>query len=241
VRFIVFSDLQANCHKPFSKIIEGGINSRLRDATNVIDQIRDTCVLQQIRVVFFLGDLFHTRKTVDVSVLHEVYLALERLSSVSRIFLILGNHDMWSLRDGPNSIRQFEKIATIVEKPTTLVIDGQDVVLIPYIDDPQELKNAVKSLDGDIAFLHAGITEATIGPYDRQIKGQISLKLLDKYKLAFVGHYHKRQRMGNVVIPGSALQVDLGERNDPPKGFLIVEGDVHESITFSDSWHATVH
>ena len=224
MRFIVWSDLQANAHKPFSKVMPNGLNSRLADAISIIDQITELHRTREIPYSFFLGDLFHTRNSLDISTLSEVYKALKRLSRYATLFILVGNHDQ-TLRSGQiHSPVVMDEFAIVLDHAQEFELMEHQFSVCPYTPDDEKLLDEISRFEHrDYLLLHAGISEATVGPYDALIQGQIAADKLKDWKLAFVGHYHKRQTIGNVYIPGSPLQVDFGEMTDPSKGCLIVD------------------
>jgi DNA repair exonuclease SbcCD nuclease subunit len=191
---------------------------------DVINQIRQIHVDRNIPYSVFLGDLFHTRDTLDVSVIWAVTQALRKLSEVCTIILMTGNHDMHSRSGSIHALEPFKDFCMVVDRPQELLIEEHWFSICPYQEDPDDLKRAMAQFKNrDYLLLHAGLEEATAGPLDLKLRGQIPAGLMKEWKLALVGHYHRAQNQDNWWVPGSPLMIDFAERNDPPKGVLLVD------------------
>ena len=121
--------------------IHFGINSdkpsRQKIAANVVDELVQVCEINGISRIFFLGDLFHHRTSIEVSTLNLADAAVTKLSSVAELTLIQGNHDLYE-RSGlsQSSTAIFAKHkAKIIARPTELTLNNQSVILIPWCGD----------------------------------------------------------------------------------------------------------
>ena len=121
--------------------IHFGINSdkpsRQRIAADVVDELVQACEINGIDHIFFLGDLFHHRTSIEVSTLNLADAAVTKLSSVAELTLIQGNHDLYE-RSGlsQSSTAIFAKHkAKIISRPTEITLNNQSVLLIPWCGD----------------------------------------------------------------------------------------------------------
>ena len=121
--------------------IHFGINSdkpsRQKIAANVVDELVQACEINGIDRIFFLGDLFHHRTSIEVSTLNLADVAVTKLSSVAELTLVQGNHDLYE-RSGlsQSSTAIFAKHkAKIIARPTELTLNNQSVLLVPWCGD----------------------------------------------------------------------------------------------------------
>lgn len=121
--------------------IHFGINSdkpsRQKIASNVVNELAQACEINGVSRIFFLGDLFHHRTSIEVSTLNLADAAVTKLSSVAELTLIQGNHDLYE-RSGlsQSSTAIFAKHkAKIIARPTETTLNGQSVLLVPWCGD----------------------------------------------------------------------------------------------------------
>ena len=96
VEIVVFSDLHAHQWSEGGVAVtyEGLTSDRLLSSVNVIRDIQDYCERNEIKIVIFLGDLFHDRMSVDKMTLSLVTDAIKNLASaIELLVLVPGNHD----------------------------------------------------------------------------------------------------------------------------------------------------
>ena len=84
---LVFTDLHVG--------ISNDKPSRQRIAENVIDEIIGHIEMDGIKQVFFLGDLFHQRTSIEVTSLNVANDLVRKLASTCEVFLLQGNHDLY--------------------------------------------------------------------------------------------------------------------------------------------------
>ena len=121
--------------------IHFGINSdkpsRQKIAANVVDELVQACEINGVDRIFFLGDLFHHRTSIEVSTLNLADAAITKLASVAELTLIQGNHDLYE-RSGlsQSSTAIFAKHkARIISRPTEVNVNNQKALLIPWCGD----------------------------------------------------------------------------------------------------------
>lgn len=124
---LIFTDLHVG--------ISNDKPSRQKIAENVIDELIDHIEMDGIKQVFFLGDLFHQRTSIEVTSLNVANDLVRRLASTCEVFLLQGNHDLY---EKYNSIITSLNIfnlhnVNIVSVPTEIVLNGQNVLLVPWL------------------------------------------------------------------------------------------------------------
>jgi len=233
MKFIIFSDLHAHPYKEYSTSTSEGLNSRLQDTLNVLQQILDYCRIPNTWIddAFFLGDLFHQRGRIHVETFNKVYGYLEKLADYPGLHLIAGNHDFTSKALNESVLKTLRKIANVYEKPATLIFDKdtEDEVVVdvlPYCESVEGLKFVSQKGKKYTRLLlgHVAVYGAVVGP--NEFKPESPIKLpdlqLSRYWQIFLGHYHKKQQLrDNTWYVGSTLQQNWGERGNDNSFFVV--------------------
>lgn len=231
MKHLFFSDLHAHNHEQHAHTTAEGRNSRFQDILNVLEEIRLYCHQNDIGIVTFCGDVFHTRTKIDTEVYSETWKAFKRISEhCSQLRIVVGNHDQHNKSGTIHSLDAFTAFAEVIDTPTALLHGTLGwCYMAPFTTDMEAWHKCVASIPADIAVFvfHQGLKEASVGAYDVYVKAEVSVADLpfSKVKYCIGGHYHKHQRIGaNVLYCGSPLQLDFGERTED-KGFLVLDDE----------------
>lgn len=236
MKVVVVSDLHAHNFSQFSTTLPGGRNSRFQNILNVLRHVRDFCKENMIDVVFFCGDMFHSRTKVDVDVFSATWTAWREIAAVVReVVILVGNHDQYNKVGDIHSLEPFREFATVVDSPVISSVSTKRGVLRyaahPFTTDIEAWKSFASMIPSglDYFFFHQGVTEALTGAFDITIKAEVDIDdlPLEKARWCLGGHYHKHQIMERVdtdkkryaIYVGSPLQHNQGERTEK-KGFL---------------------
>ena len=84
---LIFTDLHVG--------ISNDKPSRQKIAEKVIDEIIGRIETEDIKQVFFLGDLFHQRTSIEVTSLNVANDLVRKLAKCCKVFLLQGNHDLY--------------------------------------------------------------------------------------------------------------------------------------------------
>lgn len=124
---LVFTDLHVG--------ISNDKPSRQKIAERVIDEIVERIETEGIKQVFFLGDLFHQRTSIEVTSLNVANNIVRKLASSCRVFLLQGNHDLYEKYNSViTSLNIFDlNNVTVVSVPTEVRLNGQNVLLVPWL------------------------------------------------------------------------------------------------------------
>ena len=231
MKFVVFSDLHLNEWTYGSTLVDGK-NSRLLAQADVLKQIREYCVAEDIRSVFFCGDLFHTHSKVSAAVLHVAYEEFKAFEAADiYVTFLVGNHDM-SDRAGKVHTLDFLSLLGQVVRPNEGVIQdggsktGPAYYYYSYTEDREALLNFLKFCDRPgYLFLHQGVRDVPMGsgfviPNEILSAEDIPSNII----MAFTGHYHSHRRVSaNLCIVGSPMQHDWGDTGED-RGWLLVDG-----------------
>jgi len=218
--FLYFTDLHAHNFPTCSVIGEDGVNSRLRDALAVIVQVCDYAVKHKIGTVVFGGDMFHDRREIPVDVLSLVYKTwFEQAERGLDFYFLVGNHDKSASVPKENSLAPLSRVGLVIDKPT---VDNwssvKDVGFIPYMENAQELRYALKQMRKcRFLFMHQGV-EGVASRSGYVLTGQpikkTDLLRLGPYRIS--GHIHEEQTVTRktrevLYYPGSCMQHDWGD------------------------------
>jgi DNA repair exonuclease SbcCD nuclease subunit len=241
--FSFISDVHAALYKEFARG-----EDRLNDIIRVLDAWAKDSKDNGAEVGVICGDLFHVKGIISVAVFNSVFKTIWQAMTdgcFQRLYLLVGNHDQ-AVKDGSvHSLEAFGAIpgVTVIGEPTEASEGGKSLLFIPYSEDAEKIKEMVTAHRGmnHLIFMHHGISGAKVGPTDYVMKDEIATTFFRGYELVVSGHYHKSQWMAeNVLIPGSPIQLNRGERNDGDKGWWIydsskpVEHDENPVMDFLD-------
>jgi DNA repair exonuclease SbcCD nuclease subunit len=239
MKILIFADLHAHPFGPYSTILENGMNSRLNDAVNCLEQMFTYAKSNSIDMVWFAGDMFHTRKTITVQAHKAVYDVLDKFHT-HRISVIMlhGNHDQADRSGNDHSLHSFREITKVVDKPTWLHVGGYDVdqaflCAVPYVEDVSAIKELINKkfagCDTDIPrfFLgHFGITGAKLGAdfvYENPHDASVDDLNTHIFEAGFLGHFHLPQQVGtNFWYVGAPLQHTWGDVGQT-RGFSVYD------------------
>ena len=109
--------------------------SRQKIAENFITEIIEQIEINGIKQVFFLGDLFHQRTSIEVTSLNVANDLIRKLSKACEVFLLQGNHDLYEkFNSNITSLNIFDlENVNIVSVPSELTLNGQKVLLVPWL------------------------------------------------------------------------------------------------------------
>lgn len=190
-------------------------------------------------VVVIAGDFFDCRQHIDINVLNVGIEIMLKLSAITDIFIVIGNHDIYKKEntDLNSSVifKNFEHVY-IIETPTIMSVNGgASIALIPWAGTHQKETELLKSLKeySDCAIMHADISGLV---YDngRAITDGANAKIYGKK--IYSGHIHKRQETPGVIYLGSPYQMKRSDTGNT-KGIycLNIKDDGKLAETFTEN------
>lgn len=230
-KFLLFSDIHVHPHKKSQ--------SRLADCLKALEWVFETAKAEDVDYVLFGGDLLHDRQKIDTLTYVKVYNILSNYQNERfKIFLVVGNHDMWFANDwSVASVKPFESIKNIevISEPKNLNLLGVDWFFLPYTHNPvDELKKCTTKMSETYLLGHLSIDGAKLNSsgsvadvvieHDGDMV-RVSKDMFLQFKIAFFGHYHSYQKLAeNVMYIGSPLQLSYGEVGDK-KHIIVLDSD----------------
>lgn len=238
MRILIYSDLHAHPFKD-GRVLESGLNSRLVDCIDVLRQIHEFAYAENIDVVLFGGDLFHTRKSLDTAAFNEVFTEISLQEQINPYVMVPGNHDQYDKLGEIHALEAFGKLrhVHVVNAPRWIDL-GQNVFVyaIPYIHSVSDFLESIsdgiatKPKNGFcIGLFHVGIDKTKIGQgrYAYRIESDIAIGDLhpEEWDVVFVGHYHTPQSLSdNVHYIGAPLQHGWADEGED-RGFIVFDTD----------------
>lgn len=236
MRIAITADLHAHNYTQYSGIAESGLNSRLDWILKTLDMITEKCVQRGVDALALAGDLFHSRKSIDVTVLESVYRRIESIDLP--VYIVMGNHDISESSNKRASIRIFSKVAKVITKARILTIAGSKVGIIPWTDSAKAVAKAVDEFNKKgVCYVigHLALRSGVVGTHDFIMEGNIEPSVFRKFKWTALGHYHKHQELKHeIYYVGSPLQHTWGDSEDE-KGFMIFGGAQPEFVPLPDT------
>lgn len=176
------------------------------------------------------GDLFDARLRLNPADLLVAKTFIDSMHDVfDRIYLVTGNHDMYtSLPGTPNILDIFtDENVTIVKE----FLHNDDGVFVPF-DDPilKNREDFIAEADSETyCFCH----QAVKGIAPPLSDGIVPDALFDKFKLTVAGHIHIRAFSRKVISIGAPSSFSFADTDVDTFGALLI--DEHGNHSFIDS------
>jgi DNA repair exonuclease SbcCD nuclease subunit len=191
----------------------------IQEVEMFIDRITNLVAVEKPDFVVCLGDLLHTHERLHTLVLNKAYDFVKRISSISKFFILVGNHDyiqnqqFLSENHWMNGMKEWDNV-TIVDKVIDYKINGCDFVLLPYVPNGRFLE----ALNGKGGWESATCIFAHQEFYGCKMGAIISVdgdKWDESWPQIISGHIHSKQRpQPNIYYPGASIQTAFGESDE---------------------------
>jgi hypothetical protein len=170
----------------------------------------------------FLGDFFHNRSTINVNTLNYGIEGLTRLAEYfTNVYFVVGNHDMFfkDKRDVTSArFGQLLEKVTVVQHP--LVIG--DTRFQPWMIGDEW--KSIPEWQEKYVFGHFEIPGFLLNAMiECQDHGTVNKNLFTNQEYVFTGHFHKRQRSGNIHYIGNAFPHNYADAWDFERGCMLIE------------------
>lgn len=214
--FVVFSDIHIHPHRRYAHDLGKGITSRMQDALNVMDQVKEEMESRKIKSLIFAGDMFDAKSRIPVVAINEAYKKADELFWDDHCLWMTGNHD-YITRDGAKHALEVWKDVnvgwTVLDAPRIWLDDQHEILFhcVPFkerfteedfdvqkaIEESYLSKGFLNSSKPKIVLLtHAcveGLTELPIPlPEDprQPYKEWVRAAWLESYDFVISGHVH---------------------------------------------------
>jgi DNA repair exonuclease SbcCD nuclease subunit/ABC-type thiamine transport system ATPase subunit len=213
-RFIVFTDLHVG-------------NKTIDRALALLDRVRDIAKHYDCPAIC-LGDFWDQRTALAVRHLDLVQREFEKWGNEGvRLIIVPGNHDQVSMDGEVNAVRIFDAFSHVTVATEPFVDLDRKLAFIPWREEPEKQAETFAALPGEgwTIFAHAEV-QGAVANSGKSAAGRVGLDVIEKRARAcYVGHYHKRQKLGDRTwYIGSPFEMNFGER-DEPHGIAIVDSE----------------
>lgn len=239
MKLAVCADLQFDDQPAYSTLTAEGVTSRLLDFIECFNWIVDDAVSRRCDKLLLLGDIFDSRTTISLSVLHYVCKAVADASKRIEIAMLVGNHDSMMRVPTVNSLQVFSGVATIYEEPT---VDGE-LAFLPWTGDPAVYREQAYALSktkgARFLFSHAlfegAVPKCGVGKPIDDVNP-------DAWAGILLGDVHEPIVLrSNMRYCGAPLQIHYGDAGGA-RGFLILDTKTAKTEfvenTFSPRFHS---
>jgi hypothetical protein len=183
----------------------------------------------------FMGDWHHHRATVNVSTLNYTVNAIEHISkNFERFFFIPGNHDLYYREKRDLNSLPFIKQLNNVVLVNEVLTEG-NVSLVPWLVGEEWTK--MKRLGSRYAFGHFELPSFKMNAMvEMPDHGGLNSEHFPNQEMVFSGHFHLRQKKGNVHYIGNAFPHNYADAWDDDRGMMILDfGGKPEYIRWPDA------
>lgn len=234
----IFSDLHLHNFRQFSGA-DG--RRRLHDGLVALENYFREFVRTRCDRVIFCGDLFHSRKDIDVDVLMSTINTFKKIIDADgfrrsklkpeRVYFLRGNHDTYDNHCSASLLKLMHEFGfTVIDSPAIKHAGAVSLVFVPWMPIQQQVqyldrirtvyKHRMRTLS--YLFIHC-LPAGASTPAGFRFKNGVDFSKYDKYfTKIYCGDVHKRQSFGKVQIVGSAMHhtfADVGEE----KGFDVLD------------------
>lgn len=196
--------------------------SNLLDVNIFIPKIVELCSkTKDLDFVVIGGDILHNHEKIHTVVLNKAYELIRLLSEITKVYVLVGNHDYISNSQfltnnhWMNAIK-FWKNVKIIDSTEYIEINNKIFTFVPYVY-PGRFIEALNVVEEEVwknsscIFAHQEFKGCKMGSIV-SIEG-------DEWDVDFPqvisGHIHSKQKIQeNIYYPGSSLQIAFGENEN---------------------------
>ena len=190
---------------------------------------------ESIKCVLDLGDTFDHRRQIDLWALDWAKTNYyDRLRDLGvDVYTVVGNHTAYYKNTNEVNtvsllLREYDNVVSI-SSAAEHIIDGRKILFLPWINDEnrKETYNAIDSSDAEIAMGHLELNGFRAHRGHVQEEARDDIRLIQKFKKVFSGHYHTRSDDGKVFYLGNPYEMFWNDVNDC-RGFHIFDTETLE-------------
>lgn len=187
-----------------------------------------------IETVLHLGDAFDSRKSIEYNSLEWVKRVVFDPLKEYKVEMVVGNHDCYyKSNNDTNSpsllLQDYDNINTY-SQPTELTIDGEKILMLPWICEENKDKS-IKMIKDTKATLAMGHLELegfyAYRGFKMDKKGTVDNRIFDKFDKVLSGHFHTRSDDERIYYIGNPYEMYWNDVGDP-RGFILFDTKTHE-------------
>ena len=192
----------------------------------VLKRTREEAIERDIRDIICGGDFWDARNILSVRHVHRLMEEFKIWNGIGlRIIFIPGNHDQVSMNGLVHGVRVFEPFPNVTIANTPIHDEEKQIALLPWREEPADQAQMFADVpDGWTIFGHAEAPGA-LSNSGKAMPGRFALSDMKRARAVYLGHFHKRQQIGdNCWYIGNPFEKNFGEMGDP-KGIAVIRSD----------------
>jgi len=197
----------------------------------IINQFIPYLKERNINKIFFLGDMFDNRSSINTKIHNEVFNLFDEYFKEFEIVILVGNHDCYFNSSVEiNSIKFLGKFKNIriVENPEIIEHNDKKILLVPWVINFSSFITYISNKNFDVSFGHYNIKGFHYNKYKTSEDGLDGFLFGNKCKKVFSGHFHIRSKQTfkdcDIIYIGSPYQLTRSDI-DEERGFTILNTD----------------
>lgn len=211
--------------------------SHNKDCEDFVLWMIDEAKKRGVKKCIFMGDWHHHRATVNVSTLNYTMSNLQFLNdNFEETYMIMGNHDLYYREKREiHSLPMAERFPNITVVSEDIFVKD-NVAICPWLVEDEHKK--IEKLDVKYIFGHFELPHYFMNAMVQMPDhgGGLRDEHFKKADLVFSGHFHKRQRKGNVVYIGNCFAHNYADAWDDDRGICFFKwGGEPEYVAWPDA------
>lgn len=204
----------------------------LNQVSETFKFIADRANAEKVDAVFFLGDIFHFKQSIDTPSLHVVKQGFRDLVETTKdfpIYIIPGNHDLykkdglWTSVSALSDLAPSNRVHVIAEESTVNVC-GSVIQVVPYTELGYTASSSAHFMVG-----HLEVKGAMYEPGGMVENHGVENVFVDgrENEIRYIGgHYHHPQIVGQSLVVGSCMYHSYKDQiTDAPRGAVLLTLD----------------
>jgi DNA repair exonuclease SbcCD nuclease subunit len=232
VKRIIYSDLHLHTWSYGATVTSDGFNSRLYAQCQALIEMANYAEQNDIRYVYFCGDLFHTPGKVPTQALQLAQQAFAQMKLKGlQVRFLVGNHDMENRTGTIHALNWLEQYGFVVDGtcPQQWVDNDLDVFALGYTEDAELITRTLKNVEaGSMVLLHQGVNGHALGS-GYVLNDVLTPEMINPdIRHCFTGHYHRNDFVTkNLTIVGAMTPLTWSDI-DESKGFLVWDDETNK-------------
>ena len=189
-------------------------------------------ISEEISTILILGDVFDNRNNINVKVSDEVYNLFINVLHKFKIYILIGNHDIYyKTSNDVHSLKLLNHLENVevIDKVCHIELFGVNTMFCPWVFDynDNDLINTFENSTAEVLFGHFDIVGFALNSTRVSLEG-LNAEVFHGFKKVFSGHYHtpssKKFGKTEIVYIGSPYQMTRNDKNES-KGFVVLNLD----------------
>lgn len=229
---IIYSDVHLNTWNYGSTVTSDGFNSRLYAQYEALMEMAEYAEQNDIRYVYFCGDLFHTPGKIPTQALQLAHIAFYEMQRKGlHLRFLVGNHDVANRAGTIHALGWLEQYGMVIDgtAPQQWHEDGIEVFALGYTEDEELITRTLRTASSDsMVLLHQGVDGHALGSGYVMNDILTPAMIRPKIRHCFAGHYHRTDYVTkNLTIVGAMTPLTWSDMNEE-HGFLIYDDEINK-------------